>query len=118
MISEFKDFMTGNVLTYKDGRDCSNNGISSRSSILCVVRENVTLEEIKEFCSKNDFYEVEMFFKVDSKFFNSHGYVRLLPVNRRGGEMAGGNYLYSYDSRFRNFVCGCEYPVPIHDRVE
>lgn len=124
MIKEYKDFMAGYVYRCPLG-DCTNGGASSKWDRLYVVRRGVTLRDVEEFCFSNSGYDVEQFFVVDYDFYESKnpvfaGYVRLLPLVKRPGavKMAGGNYLESCDSRFKNFVCGCEYPVPIHDRWE
>lgn len=121
MIKEYVDFIDGNVLRQAHGYDCTNGGASSRYNRLYVVKEHVTLEDVEELCENNDMYKADMFFKVDYKFQkldNFGNYVRLRPIANKGGAMAGGNYLTSCDSRFKEFVCGCQYPVPIHDRFE
>lgn len=125
MIKEYKDFMGGWVYRDADGCDCTNNGASARFKRLYVVRREVTVREVEEFCFHNPQYDPEQFFKVDYQFYESKnpmfaGYVRLDPVVKQFGacNMFGGNYLASSDSRFKDFVCGCQYPVPVHDRWE
>lgn len=126
MIKEFTDFMKGYVMRDADGSDCTNGGASSKYNRLYVVAEHVTLKDVEEFCkSENErlkgvrVYNVDEFFKPDYDFLHSHNYVRLEPINKgKKWYMAGGNYLQSCDSRFKEFVGGCKYPVPIHDRTE
>lgn len=43
-------------------------------------------------------------------------YIRARPVGETRRTMAGGNFIYTSDSRFRQHVC--EYPISVHDRVE
>lgn len=124
MINEYKDFMAGYVYRHPLG-DCTNGGASAKYDRLYVVRRGVTLADVLEFCEKNDYYNAEQFFIVDYDFYESKnpvfaGYVRLQPLVKKphAVNMAGGNYLVSSDSRFKNFVCGCQYPVSIHDRWE
>ena len=122
MIKEFSDFIPGYVLRSAEGIDCSRNGISARYSTLYIVRDYVTLNDIEELCKNNKKYECDKFVKVDLIIDKNHfagTYIRLMPLNNDGKHYSnGGNYLISADSRFRNFVYNCEYPVPIFDRVE
>lgn len=119
-IKEFTDFIVGSV--YRNSyitTDCTNNGASSKYTRLYVVAKHVQLEDVQELCKENNNYKVEQFFKLDYEFYNSHNYCRLHPINK-GNKwyMFGGNYLASSDSRFKEFVGGCKYPVPILDRHE
>lgn len=121
-IKLYQDFMSASV--YKDSTlgDCTNGGASSKHDNLYVVAKHVTLKDVEEFCKENPAYTVEEFFKLDYDFYNnSHygHYCRLEPINK-GNKwyMFGGNYLATSDSRFKDFVGGCKYPVPIHDRTE
>ena len=119
-IKEFTDFMQGSV--YKDSyitTDCTNNGASSKYNRLYVVASYVQLADVEEFCKDNPSYKVEQFFKLDYEFYSDHKYCRLEPIDK-GNKwyMFGGNYLASSDSRFKEFVRGCKYPVAIHDRHE
>lgn len=125
MIREYVDFMAGYVYRDADGYDCTMNGASSRFKRLYVVKRDVTLQDVEELCKKNPKYNLEQFFKVDYKFYECKnpvfaGYVRLKPLVKvpHACNMFGGNYLASSDSRFKDFVCGLDYPVPIHDRWE
>ena len=117
-IKEFSDFISGEVYKFPLG-ECTNNGVSSRYKTLYVVSEETTLAEVEKFCNENPSYNIEQFFKVDYDFYDRMDYIRLDPLNKGNKwNMAGGNYLFSLDSRFKEFVCGCKYPVPIHDRYE
>lgn len=116
------DYIVGYV--YKDTKlgDCTNGGASSKYDTLYVVAEHVTLEDVEKFCNDRPAYSIDQFFKLDYEFYNNpryDNYCRLEPINK-GDKwyMFGGNYLCSCDSRFKEFVGGCKYPVPILDRCE
>jgi len=42
-------------------------------------------------------------------------YVHCEPINQTGNSMAGGNYVTTSDSRFRELSA---YPIAVHDRIE
>lgn len=117
-IREYHDYIGGDVYKCPLG-DCTINGASERFKTLYVVKEYVTLEDVLEHV-KDSNKSAEQFFKVDYEFYKWRGYVRLQPLVKVDGKWNcdGGNYLCSCDSRFKEYVCGCEYPVPIHDRWE
>lgn len=92
------------VLTDKELGDCTNNGISKKYNSLTIVGEN--LPKVSEV------ENIDQLVYVD----NYKGYLRVKPViyiNKH--YMAGGNFLYSCDSRFREIS---QYPLSIHDRIE
>lgn len=119
-IKEFTDFIAGSV--YKNSyitADCTNNGASSKYTQLYVVAKHVQLADVVELCKENTNYKIDQFFKLDYEFYFNHNYHRLQPINKDDRwSMFGGNYLASSDSRFKEFVECCEYPVPILDRYE
>lgn len=118
-IKEFHDFIQGYVYREADGSDCTNGGVSSKYRRLYVVAEHVTLQDVQELCKENNYYTVDQFLKLDYDFLGSNGYCRLEPINKGGKwNMFGGNYLISSDSRFKEYVGYCKYPVPILDRFE
>lgn len=101
------DIVTGfscSVLIDKRIGDCTNNGISSKYNDLFLVGENIPkifeVEDIRK-CIVLDYYK---------------NYVRCKPViYKNKWYMAGGNFIYSSDSRFSNIN---QYPISIHDRIE
>ena len=119
-IKLFTDFISGDVLRNADGRDCTNGGASSKFEQLYVVARHVELQDVIQLCEENKHYRIEQFFKLDYEFHaTNRGYCRLKPVYSLGKwYMFGGNYLKSSDSRFKEFVGGCLYPIPILDRTE
>lgn len=96
------------VYVYRSGAlgDCTNGGISSYVAKLYLIVPNGLCDK-----TKDDPRVVEV------KHIGDHAYVT--PVhpshapNAVIGPMAGGNFVYSSDSRFPS-----EYPLPIHDRWE
>jgi hypothetical protein len=58
--------------------------------------------------------------KVVSRNIGGKTYLHAEPIDKcpsnRVGYMAGGNFVYTSDSRYRQFVC--EYPISVHDRSE
>ncbi len=98
----------------KDGIDCSNNGMSSAFTRLCVINVDGPFEP------KDDMPAVVL-------EEGPYDTVRLKPVDLVDSgimSMFGGNYAATSDSRFGKAICritGQDYAhgiVPIHDRVE
>jgi len=98
---------------YKDdSSDCSNSGISSKHSRVCVVNASGPFEPSDEYPAV----------VLTEGPFNS---VNLVPVELIGSgkwTMFGGNYAGTSDSRFSEAVekmCGYRHGmIKIHDRVE
>lgn len=86
--------------------DCTANGLTSR-------KDNITLHwgddiDINEL-PDDDLLLVE-------RYLAGKKYLHAVPVRiKKQGEvsMAGGNFIYTSDSRFPN-----QYPISVHDRVE
>ena len=98
------------ILRDSDGRDCTNGGISSKFTKAILIGDNVP--EIFE--SSEDAPALQL---VRRDLPNGE-YLHAEPVNQPtdcAGPMAGGNFIYSCDSRFRAIN---PYPLPIHDRFE
>lgn len=99
------------VEIYKNGSDCSNGGLSSKTD-KCILIGN-GIPEIFE--SSEDYPPVQVV-----KRELHHGiYLTAYPVKPDGTIdkdcMAGGTFIYTYDSRFRTIS---PYPIPLHDRKE
>lgn len=101
------------VRVYRDGTDCTNNGVSSRYRDLLVLCPdgyiNVDMDNppenlvqvVKRHLFGQDIYHIEPW------------------VSPKGaGWMMGGNYAASCDSRFSKLVGGMYGAVAIHDRQE
>lgn len=52
---------------------------------------------------------------VRKRVMGGEEYVDAVPYGEKRHTMAGGNFLYSHDSRFRSV---CQYPISAHDRIE
>lgn len=119
MISMFEDFLPCNV--YKNGTDCTNGGISSRTDTLYLCRDYVTPTAVKEYCEANN-EDIEKFVITETRFICGREYKNIKLVcedNHRHevGGMSGGNMLYTCDARWEK-ITGCPYPLSIHDRYE
>jgi len=90
--------------------DNTNGGVSARYHSLILVPEGAEAPE----------NPTEPVLKVVRRNFGGTDYLHAEPVNAPGknmiGWMFGGNFVYSSDSRYREWVC--EYPIAIHDRCE
>ena len=122
-MKQYEDFISGDVYESKSIGNCSNNGVSNRYKELYVVAPYIELADFQKFCNENPRYKVEQFLKLDYEFYNNprlyEKYCRLEPIDKGNKwNMFGGAYLCSSDSRFKTFVGGCKYPVPILDRYE
>lgn len=95
---------------YRDGLgDCTNGGISSTRQELYILSQGkgpFEPEDIRD-CVYIEWRELagEQYVNCKPAYFRRHWY------------MAGGNFLYTSDSRFRE-VTGSKYPISIHDRYE
>lgn len=100
-----------NVYRASEFPDCTNNGITSRTSRIILIDETQSGPFVPD---KDEIYLLLV--QNDSK---SKGYIYAEP--RMNGEkindldygMFGGNFVYSSDSRFPS-----DYPIPVHDRFE
>lgn len=109
MKSNYEVYRALNAEVYRCGLgDCTNEGISAHRRELFIlgsegpfeptdIRECVTVER-KEVCGQE--------------------YLNAKPAYcPKRWYMMGGNFLYTSDSRFREYT-GLKYPLPIHDRYE
>ena len=121
-MKQYEDFISGDVYESKWIGYCFNIVLSNRYNVLYVVARHIELADVQKFCLENPQYKVEQFLKLDYEFYNNpryENYCRLEPINKGNKwNMFGGAYLCSSDSRFKTFVGGCKYPVPILDRYE
>lgn len=107
--------MNGLIISvYKDanGYDCTNGGISSFHANLTLIGTGIE----GPFAPTEERPAVTMV----TRTIGERKYTNLVPCDENaqplpGWYMAGGNYGYTSDSRFRIL---CPYPLPIHDRKE
>jgi hypothetical protein len=100
--------VTAEILRPAHGQDCTNGGASSRATHCLIVGPDVP--EVFEA------REGEPVFVIRRR--GDYVYAVPLATEETAGYhwMAGGNFLYCCDSRFRQQVNA--YPVSIHDRHE
>jgi hypothetical protein len=99
------------VNIYKDGSDCSNGGLSSKTNRCIIVNENMPkIFQVSKECPAVKIVKRDLF---------NGTYLTAYPINEDGtidrNCMFGGTFVYSSDSRFREISA---YPVPLHDRKE
>ena len=102
-----KKFISINVLRDSSG-DCTNCGLSSTYDILYI-------EHKEGWISEENAPEALRVDLVKRNLFGST-YLNFKPSNLNRHSMAGGNFAWSCDSRFREAIS--DQPVPIHDRIE
>ena len=98
---------------YRDasGCDCTNSGISSRYHQVVIVNADGPFEPSADMPA----VEIVKGYSEDT--------IRAVPVELKGGGMAGGNYIASSDSRFSELcerLLGHRFygAVAMHDRLE
>ena len=93
--------------------DCSNGGVSSKYDRLLLIGDGI------EGCIAVDLDDEEAAKQViylERRNIWGKEYPTVYPIaNATDGNwrMFGGNFVYTSDSRFP-----CDFPIPIHDRVE
>ena len=97
--------------------DSTANGITSKVNSVWLFSAETTNEEVREFYGKkNESPENALRVVKRERYCN---YVE--PVFKNTGDqgtyMAGGNYVYTCDSRYKE-ISGTPYPLPAHDRFE
>lgn len=105
---EIESCLTAEVYRSSLG-DCTNNGISS------YARELYILDTQKGPFEPDD---IRQCVYIEKREVMGQEYVDCKPAYcRKRWYMAGGNILYTSDSRFKQ-ITGISYPIAIHDRYE
>lgn len=105
---EIESCLTAEVYRSSLG-DCTNNGISS------YTRELYILDAQKGPFEPDD---IRQCVYIEKREIMGQEYVDCKPAYcRKRWYMAGGNILYTSDSRFKQ-ITGISYPIAIHDRYE
>ena len=105
---EIESCLTAEVYRSSLG-DCTNNGISS------YARELYILDAQKGPFEPDD---IRQCVYIEKREIMGQEYVDCKPAYcRKCWYMAGGNILYTSDSRFKQ-ITGISYPIAIHDRYE
>jgi len=104
-----------------DGSDCTNDGVTSKAKEALLVGD-----DIPQIFSEREGVPV---LRVERRAILDHcpgcgdnalgekwDYISAVPVDLPEGihPAAGGNFIYSCDSRFRVIF---EYPIPVHDHI-
>lgn len=106
------------VTVYRPGHgtDFTNNGITSKNDYLYLYKgersECIADAEQNGLCAKS-IYLVERMLWGEKHYFAEP----LVEPNVNGPHMAGGNFVYSCDSRYHQMT-KCDGPLPVHDRYE
>ncbi len=89
--------------------DCTNKGASSSSDRALVIHDKGWIDINKDGSSDLNLPVFVLTFSGDKAVVRPFGSMKRWP-------MFGGNFLWSSDSRFRNFIS--EHPLAIFDRIE
>lgn len=95
--------------------DCTAGGLTSHSNQFDVFAPHLSFAQVIDYCLRK-----QMNMNKVLKLVRREGldYIHAEPViNRSRWYMAGGNFIYSSDSRFKK-ITGIQYPVSVHDRTE
>lgn len=95
----------------REGQDCTAKGITSQVSTIILYSEDVVLGPC-------EIDEGEIYLELVTRNINgTYLHAKVMKDGNPMGEgthvMAGGNFIYSSDSRFPN-----RYPISVHDRFE
>lgn len=96
---------------YRDSRlgDCTNDGISAHANQLYILADQKGPFEPED---------IRQCVYIEWRDVCNRQYIDCKPVYfRKRWYMAGGNFLYTSDSRFKE-ITKSDYPIPIHDRYE
>lgn len=102
------------ILEDKRIGNCSNNGISAYSKEVTIVSDDPALQ-IFETTARDEL--TRPLVVIVKRIIGGKPYIHAQPIDdpKGVGWMAGGSFIYSYDSRFGKLS---EYPIPLHDRQE
>lgn len=97
--------------------DCTNGGVTSKNERVILVPEGCTAEQIADLKATATL----PILKVVRRNIGGREYLHAEPIdapgrNPIGSWMAGGNFVYSSDSRYSQWVA--QYPISVHDRTE
>lgn len=113
-IVQYRDYLTVHVLRSTLG-DCTNGGVSSRTDSFDLFAPHLTFAQVADHCLEKG---IDMNKALKLVCREHPDYIHAEPIIDRGKwYMAGGNFVKSSDSRFKDLT-GIRYPVPVHDRTE
>jgi hypothetical protein len=96
--------------------DATNSGVTSQNNRVILIPLGVAIDVVMKTIASATIPVL----KVVSRNLGGRTYLHAEPVTKvpagHVGYMAGGNYVVSSDSRYREFVG--DYPISVHDRTE
>jgi hypothetical protein len=103
--------MIHSVDIYRSGVDCTNHGVThperSAGKRVYLITDPADVLNIP----KGD----HIVLVLHKKMVGDVPYFTAKPLGEKSWCMMGGNFIYTCDSRFREI---CQYPIPVHDRIE
>ena len=99
--------------------DSTNGGASSRFNRLYVYSEIISPEAARLDATECG-VEIEKCFRVGHIDYQGKRFFHVKPLDPKlAGKwtMNGGNFVYTCDGRWEE-VTNCDYPLPVHDRIE
>ena len=113
-VKRYKDYLSMYVL-YNSLGDCTAGGVSSQGHDFQVFAPWLSFAQVVNHCLEEG-TDLNQVLKL--VYRENLDYIHAEPVVMRGKHyMAGGNFIYTSDSRFKELT-GIRYPVSIHDRTE
>jgi hypothetical protein len=111
--------------------DCTANGVTKQFDFFYLIKQptkdeggDYTKEELADFVKEHQTISSSLLFVETLLYgFDETRYVRAIPYeniydrNPKVNYMAGGNFVYTSDSSYRD-ITGVEYPISVHDRRE
>lgn len=100
--------------------DCTNNGVTSRHRSMTLFFD-CSKKEALQYCEEKGIDLDTVLWLNPRMLFNEyHPFAEpLVKPENAIGEMMGGNFIFSSDSRFPSLYGTCaHFPIPVHDRFE
>lgn len=94
--------------------DCTNDGVTSPAR---APRGTAVLLGVPDGnWSEDSLPEGVPVLVAEKRSYRGETYWVAKPYGLKGHSMMGGNFVYTSDGRYRVHVC--QYPIPVHDRIE
>lgn len=99
-----------------DGRDCTNNGVTSRNQRVYLYSGD--RQECIADAKENGIDQSALYVNKRILWNEKHYFAEPL-IKGKGVQMFGGNFVYTSDSRFSDMTeDDLHRPLPVHDRYE
>lgn len=96
--------------------DCTANGVTKRFDTLYLFEAKTLDSDIIDYAEKEEI-ELDQCIRVVERENPLYGSYAEVVFKKPGHYMAGGNFVYASDSRYKN-VAGVNFPLSVHDRCE